>query len=257
MQIKKAIKAGNSSAVVLPRAWLNKEVRIELVEKTPDIILADVLEILKDKVETECIIGIYLVGSYARNENDAGSDIDVLVVTDDVDLKEIHEGIYNIIVASKELIAQKLKKDLLPIGQMIKEAVPLLNSAYLESIDVKVTKANVKWHLDSTKEKIKLVKEVLKKTKKEEIDARVGYTLVLRIRTLEIIKALKKGGVYTKKELVGLIRKITKGDLAYESYLRVKNGEEQERVIRGRNEGIKRRDVELLLRYLEKRVGKV
>ena len=28
-QIKRAVKAGNSSAVILPRAWLNKEVRVE------------------------------------------------------------------------------------------------------------------------------------------------------------------------------------------------------------------------------------
>ena len=35
VQIKKAVKAGNSSAVVLPRAWLNKEVKIELFKKTP------------------------------------------------------------------------------------------------------------------------------------------------------------------------------------------------------------------------------
>ena len=47
IQIKKAVKAGNSSAVILPRTWLNKEVRIELVKKTPDIILSDMIKILK------------------------------------------------------------------------------------------------------------------------------------------------------------------------------------------------------------------
>jgi len=28
IEIKKAIRAGNSSAVILPRAWLSKEVRV-------------------------------------------------------------------------------------------------------------------------------------------------------------------------------------------------------------------------------------
>jgi antitoxin component of MazEF toxin-antitoxin module len=43
IQIKKAIKAGNSSAVILPRAWLNKDIRVELIKKTPEIILSEVI----------------------------------------------------------------------------------------------------------------------------------------------------------------------------------------------------------------------
>ena len=36
MEIKKTVKAGNSSAVILPRAWLNQEVRVELVKKSQE-----------------------------------------------------------------------------------------------------------------------------------------------------------------------------------------------------------------------------
>ena len=82
-QIKKAIKAGNSSAVVLPRSWLNKEVRVELFRKTPEIILSDVINIARKYVDIKEIIGIYLVGSYARGEEDDSSDIDVLIITKD------------------------------------------------------------------------------------------------------------------------------------------------------------------------------
>src|SRR3972149_65255 len=110
-QIKKAIKAGNSSAVILPRAWLNKEVRIELVKKTPEMILYDVLEILKKKIDLASIIGIYLTGSYARDEEDQNSDIDVLVVTKGVDKEMISEGSYNLLIMSYELLYQKLKED--------------------------------------------------------------------------------------------------------------------------------------------------
>ena len=93
IQIKKAIKAGNSSAVILPRAWLNKEVRIELIKKTPEAILYDVLEILKKHILLESITGVYLVGSYARGEEDENSDIDVLVITNNIDKEMISEGI--------------------------------------------------------------------------------------------------------------------------------------------------------------------
>src|SRR3989338_1176258 len=136
IQIKKAVKAGNSSAVILPRSWLNKEVRIELIKKTPDTILLDVLQIIKEHISLEEVIGIYLAGSYARNEEDQNSDIDILVITSNIDKEMISHENYNILIVSSKLLEQKLKKDLLPIGQMIKEAKPLLNANYLDSIEV-------------------------------------------------------------------------------------------------------------------------
>ncbi|MEK6952380.1 MAG: nucleotidyltransferase domain-containing protein, partial [Nanoarchaeota archaeon] len=143
IQIKKAIKAGNSSAVILPRAWLNKDVRVELIKKTPEIILSDVFSIINKYVELKEIIGIYLVGSYARGEEDENSDIDVLVLTNNTDKEVIREGVYSILIMSSELLRQKLKRDLFPVGQMIREAQPLLNSNYLSSIEVNITKKNI------------------------------------------------------------------------------------------------------------------
>ena len=70
LEIKKTVRAGNSSAVILPRAWLDREVRVELVKKTPKIILQETISILEKHIKSEEIIGIYLVGSYARKEED-------------------------------------------------------------------------------------------------------------------------------------------------------------------------------------------
>jgi len=204
IQIKKTIKAGNSSAVVLPRAWLNKEVRVELIKKTPETILFDVINIVKKHINLKNIKGIYLTGSYARGEEDENSDIDVLVVTNDIDKEMIKEGIYNVLIISSELLKQKLDYDLFPVGQMIKEAEPLLNSNYLDSIEVKVTKKNIKWYLNTTEEKLKIIKKVLDRTKnknKKNISDLVAYTLILR----------------------KIIKKISKGTNSYERYLAVKN----------------------------------
>jgi len=63
IQIKKAVKAGNSSAVILPRSWLNKEVRVELIKKTPEVMLLEIISIIKNYQEPNEIIGIYLKGS--------------------------------------------------------------------------------------------------------------------------------------------------------------------------------------------------
>ena len=226
IQIKKAIKAGNSSAVILPRAWLNKQVRVELIKKTNDIILTEVIEILKKHIPLNSIIGIYLTGSYARGEEEKESDIDVLIITDNLDKEMIQEGVYNLLIVSHQLLIQKLNQDLLPIGQMLKEAKPLLNSDYIRDLEIRVTKKNVKWYLESTEEKLDILKKYIEDAltkKKKHLEDRIAYTVVLRIRTLEIIRRLIQSKKYSKKEFLRLIKRISNGANAYERYLVIKN----------------------------------
>ncbi len=226
IQIKRAVKAGNSSAVILPRSWLDKDVRIELAKKSHETMLIEVIKILNTRFASEKIIGIYLVGSYARKEETEDSDIDVLVITDDIDMKMIKEGIYNITVISLELLKQKLEQDLLPVGQMVREANPLINSKLISSLEIKVTKKNIKWYLDTTEDKLTIIKGVLdiaKRKNKANLGDAVVYTLVLRARTLHIIKKLIKNEAYSKREFVGLIRSVSGGNSAYDSYVNYKN----------------------------------
>ena len=250
-QIKKAVKAGNSSAVILPRAWLDKEVRIELIEKTPETILYDVLGILKKNISLESIIGIYLVGSYARGEEDKDSDIDILVITKGVDKEMISEGIYNALIVSYQLLYQKLNQNLFPIGQMLKEAKPLINSDYIENLEVKVTKKNVKWYTETTKEKLGIIRKYLNKIKNEKyLSDKIAYTLILRIRTLEIIKKLIKNKNYMKKDFVRLIKRISKSGNAYEGYSAVKDNLKDKKRINVE-------EAERLYKYLKKDLTEV
>lgn len=253
IQIKKAIKAGNSSAVILPRAWLNKEVRIELVKKTEDTILTDVIEILKKHISLKDVIGIYLAGSYARGEEDENSDIDILIVTDNIDKEMIQEGAYNLLIVSYQLINQKLIQDLFPVGQMLKEAKPLMNSDYIKDLEIKVTKKNVKWYLDSTEEKLNLIKRYIDDAKNEKekyLSDVIAYSLVLRIRTLEIIKKLIQDKIYSKKEFLRLIKKISGSLIVYERYIAVKNNLKKRREL-------KIDEAERLYRYLKQDLEKV
>ncbi len=253
MVIKKAVKAGNSSAVILPRAWLNKRVRIELIGKTPDVILLETINILNKYMNLKKIIGIYLVGSYARKEENENSDIDILAITSDIDKEMIREGIYNILIISKELLKQKLEQDLFPIGQMIREAEPLLNSDYLKSIKVSVTKKNIKWYLDTTEDKLKIISEVISKIKKNKrkfVDSKIAYTLVLRIRTLYIIQKLIKNKEYSKNDLINLIESVSKGINTYREYLAVKND-------LMKKQGISLEEAIRLYNYLKDELGKI
>jgi len=253
IQIKKAVKAGNSSAVILPRSWLHKEVRVELVKKTPQLILIEVIEILKNYIGLDSVIGIYLVGSYARGDEDSTSDIDVLVLTRSIDREMLREGIYNILIISSELLQQKLGNDLLPIGQMIKEAKPLLNSNYLGSIEVKVTRRNIQWYVETTEEKLKMLKRIIdwaQRVGKKYLDSRIAYTLVLRIRTLYIIDTLIKKNNYSKKDFIRLMKTVSKGTNAYEGYLGVKNDIEKK-------QDITLEETERLYDYLRNQLEKV
>lgn len=228
VQIKNAVKAGNSSAVIVPRSWLNQKVRIELLKKTSETMLLDVISITSKYLDLKWIIGIYLTGSYARGEEDLSSDIDILVITKNIDRKIIKEGIYNILIISSELINQKLEQDLFPIGQMIREAKPLLNSDYLDliKIKIKITKKNVKWYINTTEDKLDLIKKAINRYKKNDLkflSDKIAYTLILRLRTLHIIEKLIKNRNYSKREFIKLIEKISKNGMAYERYLAVKN----------------------------------
>ena len=246
-QIKKTIKAGNSSAVLLPRAWLNKEVRVELVNKSKDIILAEVISLLTKHIELKKVIGIYLVGSFAREEEDEKSDIDILVISDDIDKEMVHEGLYNILIMSRDLLKQKLENDLFPIGQMINEAKPLMNAHFLKGLEVKITKKNLKWYIDTTRNKLDLLKNIIdnRKINDKKMNDRVAYTLILRLRTLYIIKCLIHNETYSKKEFIRTIKKVSGSNNAYESYLRVKNN-----LFNG--EGISIDEIKRLYEYLIK-----
>ena len=253
VQIKKAIKAGNSSAVILPRSWLNKEIRVELIKKTHEMMLLDVIGMLKNYINTKEIIGVYLTGSYARREEDNNSDIDILVITKNVDKEMIIEGIYNVLIVSKYLLEQKLQSDLFPIGQMIKEAVPLLNFDYLNSIKISVTNKNVKWYIDTTEDKLSIIKKILERAKrnnKKYLEDRIVYTLILRIRTLHIIEKLITNKDYSKKDFIKLIKKVSKGSNAYERYLAIKNNLEEKKVV-------SLEEAERLYNYLEEQLIRI
>src|SRR3990167_91548 len=105
--MKRTIKSGNASAVVLPKAWLNRNVKVELIDQSHEIILQEVMEIVKSKMELSKIIGVYLVGSYAREEQDEHSDIDILIISEDVDSELIKVGSYEIMIVSLKLLNYK------------------------------------------------------------------------------------------------------------------------------------------------------
>jgi len=220
--IKKTIPLGNSAGVLLPKNWLNSRVKIIL---EPLNIERDILDILVEENLLKSILGVYLVGSYARKEETIGSDVDVLVITDKIN-KRIEKGKYDLTCISKEELERQMAENILPILPMIKESKTIINNDLRkEHLGSPLTKRNLKWHIETTKSAMKVVREFIKLAEEtgEKVGDAASYSLILRLRTLYIIDCLRKGKLWKKEEFLDLIKKISGSLIAYERYLVSKN----------------------------------
>jgi len=224
--IKSTIKVGNSAGVLLPKEYLNTQVKIVL---QPLDLEKDILDILLEKKLLSNVLGVYLTGSYARNEQTIESDIDVLVITDKVG-DRIKKGKYDLMLVWKDLVDEKMKKNIFPLLPMMVEAKAIINKELLNQYkNTPITLKNIKWHIDTTKSAMGVVKASIGVSKElgiNESDAS-AYSLILRLRTLYMIDCIRKKKLWTKKELLSLIKKTAGSLIAYEEYLRVKAGDKK------------------------------
>ena len=198
IETKLVQKFGNSSHVVLPKEYIGRRIKFVTEPKTFQDIKSEILEILKPYLEN--IVGIYLYGSYVRNEQTVESDIDLLVITSNK-LKMI-ENIkdYHIVSTTIKGIENTIKNNAILILPIIKEAKTIINpDPLLMYKDYKFTKNNTKQFLDDTKKILELNKKGL------ELDFEVGslvYSLMLRIRGLLMIKLMLNYVLYSKTLLL-------------------------------------------------------
>jgi len=220
--IKKAVKVGNSAGVILPKEFLNLNVKVVL---QPLNIGGDIIKILSERGLLKNVIGVYLVGSYARKEESVESDIDVLVITDNIN-DHIEKEKYDLMLVSKDLVDEKMQKNIFPLLPMMIEAKPIINQELLkEYIKTPLSWKNIQWHIDTTKSAMKMVKayiELAEATDKNVHDV-ASYSLILRLRTIYLVNCLKSGKKWSKKEFLKIIKKITGSLKAYEGYLHRKN----------------------------------
>ncbi|MFH1325620.1 MAG: DUF2080 family transposase-associated protein [archaeon] len=228
--IKQITRAGNSANVLLPKEWLGGTARVELIEK-PLNIVEDVLKILKPYLKK--VLGIYLVGSYARKEETKESDVDILVITENLN-KRIKKGKYDVLLISNSDLENTLKKNIMPLLPMIREAKTILNEKLIEKYrKIKPNKENTEFVLGLTKSSRNVCREAIKLSKElnENVSDGIMYSLVLGLRTIYVISSLKKNKIPTIKELKGLVRRLTGSEESYNAYLRAKNEKKTKSVI--------------------------
>jgi predicted nucleotidyltransferase len=230
--IKPVIRVGNSAGVLVPKEWMNGSAKVELIAK-PINVKKDILEILSPYLED--IIGIYLTGSYAREEQTKESDIDVLVITYNLN-NLISSGRYNVILISEDKIADALESDAMPIIPLLMEAKILLNRELIEKYrkKIKLSNKNLKWYLAITKSAVRLNKTFIdfgKDAGSKKCGDANSYSLILNLRSVYIIDCIKNNKKWSTKDLLSLIKGTTGSLEAYSGYLRVKNDEKTKKTL--------------------------
>ncbi|HIH17664.1 MAG TPA: nucleotidyltransferase domain-containing protein [Nanoarchaeota archaeon] len=218
--IKKAVKVGNSAGVLLPKRWLNTRVKVIL---EPENVGLEILEILAEHNLLKKVVGVYLIGSYARNEQTIDSDVDVLAITSGGGGKVL-KGRYEVLCVSKEEAKKQLDQNALPLLAMLKEAKPIINEELLKELSAPLTLRNLRWHIETTRSAMNVVEEYIKMADEcgEDVADAAAYSLILRLRTLYIIDCLRKNRLWNTPGLLRLVEKISGSTTAYERYLQVK-----------------------------------
>ena len=190
-------KFGNSSHVVLPKEYRGRRIKFIAEPKTLQDIKSEIIGILKPYLEN--IVGVYLYGSYVRNEQTIDSDIDILVITDDkIRIIEKFDN-YQIISTTINDLENTIKNNAVLIIPILKEAKTIINPDLLNKYkNYKFTKKNTKKFLNDTKKILLLNRKGLK------LNFEVGslvYSLILRVRGLLTIKLMISNKPYTKASL--------------------------------------------------------
>ncbi|MBI4439486.1 nucleotidyltransferase domain-containing protein [Candidatus Woesearchaeota archaeon] len=195
--LKTVQKFGNGGHLVLPKGLVGKKVRFIAETKSFGEIRLEAIKLLEPYLES--IAGIYLYGSYARNEQALESDIDIFVVTTGkIKIIERH-GDYSFVSATLGDIESVLRRNAVLVLPIIREAKPILNSGLLEKFsDYKFTKQNTMQFLEDTE---KVLGFVLKGVEKNFEIGSMVYSMILRIRALLMIKRGVEGKMYTKSHL--------------------------------------------------------
>ena len=243
---------GNGGHIVLPKEYVGKRVQFVTESKTFEDIQSGALEILKPYLQG--ISGVYLYGSYARNEQAFRSDIDILVIAD-TKLKIMGKiNDYSIVSTTIDELEYTLAHNAILLLPILKEAKTIVNPGLLEAYKgCRFTRRNTRLFVDDSRRILALNKKGL------DLNFEIGslvYSLMLRIRGLVIIKRILNDQLYSKASLFSYLRghgfSSQKIGEFYHIYSEERDGR---RVVE--SETITRDDVAKLVSIAEKLLGEV
>lgn len=198
--VKRVVSSGNGGAVWVPKSWLGEEIIVIRPEKPELDIKEKIIKILVPHLQD--VIAIFLYGSYARNEQDKDSDIDVLVVAKEKFNIKKQEKV-DIKVTQLDKLKETVAKNPIMYLSILQEAKPIVNSSLLDELKkVKINHKNFKWFIQTTTDHIKTNKEFIKLDKLDGeylTSYSVIYSIMLRLRGIFLIKSLISKKDYSNK----------------------------------------------------------
>jgi predicted nucleotidyltransferase len=182
--LREVSPVGNGAHVFTPKEWIGEKVVVLRSLENP--LKRRILKVLEPYLEN--ILGVYLYGSYARNEQREDSDIDLLVISNKRFI--IKEKGFEIAVIRKDEIKEDIKIAPVLIYSALNEAKPIINSELLGELkrNYKPKAGDFRGFIRETKNIIKINKELLS-----------PYSIILRLRSVYIIENVLKGKKYSHK----------------------------------------------------------
>jgi predicted nucleotidyltransferase len=218
--IRVARRVGTSSGVILPIGLLGATVQVSVLQE-PVSPLLDSLKILEKHKLSSDVLSIGLIGSHARGENNVDSDVDILIISESVNMT-IEEGKYSVVIVSKNELEKSLKSNSIYYFPMIREAIPLMNEHllnYFKKYEVGSSWRTFTKDTMGALSKAKKMIELDEKLGNKNTGDSVAYSLVLRLRSLYLLKMIGEKKKATNREFSKLVSSVM-----YERYKAVKSG---------------------------------
>ncbi|MBI3051769.1 nucleotidyltransferase domain-containing protein [Candidatus Woesearchaeota archaeon] len=218
--VKTVAKSGNGGAVWVPKGWLGHEVIVILPEK-PELKPAEkIIHLLEPHLKDIMSVGIY--GSHARDEHTKDSDLDVLVITKDKNLRlNFKEEKIEITSFPIDKFKKAIEKYPAIYYQMVQEVKPLINGDVFEELKkISVTKESLKHYLTETREHIESSRELLELDKIDNVYLKsysVLYSSMLRLRGLFIMECMLSTAKFSNKKFKNRIISLGLGRKEFEN----------------------------------------
>ena len=234
--MKKVIVIGNGAAIYVPKEYVGREVVVTLpegLEETRKRLFNKLIEFMPN------ILGVYLYGSYARNEQNIRSDIDILIIVNERDekIKNLFDDIDIRILTLKE-IKKTIKNFPAIVVPILRESKPFLNQVLLD--ELKNLKFNIRkfdWHFQDIKRIIKIIENFIE-LDDGDITLSHVYSLIMRFRILYMIETLLENKTFSNSGVKKILLNRGFSEEDYEKfyyvYQSLRDGEEvKERINKG------------------------
>jgi predicted nucleotidyltransferase len=249
-ETKTVKRYGNSGGVYLPSSWIGGRVEISLVSKParPEEDLP-----LAFAGRMQHVISMFLYGSHARGEAEKGSDIDVIVVTDNHQKgMKVPEGLkgmgYDVRIMSADDIRRIAERDPL-LSKSLEDAKAIFNDGFLNELRSIKPKRDLGDRVAMARSSLNIIKGLFEPGKD---NSSLVYPLMMRMKEMLLMECALSGRKYSLSLLESRIvaRGISQSDYRelMAHYRAVRDGKKPGKL------GVSDRSLMLVLKTLEEMI---